>query len=210
MQTDEIEKLVKKYSKKNADMLAFVTELTEFYASKYGVPNCDIKIVPFDEKTGHKTYPAFFKSSERTIYFREDVPTCGDIGRIIKLTSHEWMHYYAYLFELGEIKKSKSSTKYNKFLSELDDDIHIEFDMLVRNLSRAVTKLSASEFLPDTFAQDILKGLRKSTQNKSLQACYDNQINNHDRQIKEMRKIIKDNPEINIIIEKLKKNKNKR
>ncbi len=202
-----LSQLVNKYTNKDADMKLFIEELTEYYASKYNVPNCQIKIVPFDDVTGHKTHPAFYKRAEKTIYFRNDVLECGDIGRIIKLTSHEWMHYYVDLFETGEIKQKDLVQQYKTLILEAKNDVSCDLDILMREYSKAYTKLSVSETVADNFAQDVLRDLREAVKDKNLIKCFDNQINNHNRQITEMRQIIENNPEFNAFVQKLKSNK---
>jgi len=135
------------------------------------------------------------------------VPECGDIGRIIKLTSHEWMHYYVDLFETGEIKRKDLVQQYKTLILEAKNDVSCDLDILMREYSKVYTKLSANETVADNFAQDVLKDLRKEAKDRNLINCFNNQINNHDRQITEMRQIIESNPEFNAIIKRLKNNK---
>lgn len=210
MNRSDLFQLLEKYTNKNADMKLFIIELTEYYAKKYNVPNCKIEFISFDDIVGHKTHTAFFKQSENTIYFRKEVPECGDIFRIIKLTSHEWMHYYVSLFEKGITKQKDLIKEYKDLIIETKFDVSFDLTILLQKYSKAYTKLSAYESVADNFAQNVLKDLQNEIKDINLLKCIDNQISGHNKQVKELQGIINNNPELNAIVEKLKKKNKKR
>jgi len=119
------------------------------------------------------------------------------------------MHYYVSLFEKGITKQKDLIKEYKDLIIETKFDVSFDLTILLQKYSKAYTKLSAYESVADNFAQNVLKDLQNEIKDINLLKCIDNQISGHNKQVKELQGII-NNPELNAIVEKLKKKNKKR
>lgn len=193
------------FQNKNKVENAYLIEvLTKCFAGFYNVPNCKISIQEFNgEFAKFNNNPAFYMNSNNTIYFRKDIIEESNTARIIKLTAHEWMHYYVNLVKQGIVKKENIVSN-KELLEEAINEPIKNVKRIFGEFIKAYEKLSASEVLADNFAQDILKEYKFYTKDDFIKKEIDKQIENHEIQVENMKKILNKNKELYEIAKKLK------
>lgn len=201
----KIIKLVEDVIKSKITHNAFIEKLFVTFSKEYNVPNCNVKIFNSnDELTGGRQNPAFFSRKHETIYFREDVIKEFNISRIIKLTAHEWMHYYVSLVEKGVIENNIIPT-YKDLVLEASKDIMPKIHVEIMKFLKAFQKLSAEELVADNFAQDLLKNIYNEIKDNNLKESIKYQIDSHNQQIDNMNEIINKYPELDKFTKEMKK-----
>ena len=140
---------------------------------------------------------SYFCNKERTKLINPTItidPQAAQIPtRLIKLFSHEWMHFYTALAEFKMVEKEKIYKKYkDKILLSPNwhyDDLKQKY--ADKTILEAVVKLSPYESVADEFAMDILQLIVNYCNDVRIKEGATKQIKAHNEQIERCQTILK-------------------
>ncbi len=194
--------------KNDDDFLNFVKVLTNYFAKQLGVENCkvgcnlelkkqDLNKSAFENHLTPAQCGPIVQNGKLvgcSIVFDPSLAKQGRIARIIKLTAHEWMHYYDNLVKAGIVKIEDVDIKYQDLIVKSHKFVahQMRKEIVDRKLYDCLLKLSPSESLADLYAQNLLKDILKHSKNEALKIDIQKQIDIYEQQIVEHKQYLKE------------------
>jgi len=186
------------------DFLHFVKTLTNYFAQQFGVKNCECQLKKQDLNKSAFVWVlrtaecipvldnGIFKSA--ILKFDPSVAKQGNLARIIKLTAHEWMHYYDMLVKSKTVKAEDVDVRYKDLLTQSKHFVSAQMKKEIIDLKiyDCLLKLSPLEMVADLHAKNVLQDVLQHTNNRELKADIQVQLNNYNNQIVKHQKYLKE------------------
>lgn len=186
------------------DFFNFVKTITNYFAQKFGVKNCEIQLKKQKQNTNAfvgvlrtaECVPilegGLFKSA--ILKFDPSVAKQGNIARIIKLTAHEWMHYYDMLVKSKTVQPEDVDVRYKDLLTKSRHFVSAQMKKEITDpkIYDCLLKLSPLEMVADLHAKNVLQDILQHTNNQVLKTDIQIQLNNYNKQVETLKSYLKE------------------